>query len=537
MATASPPAPSPTSEELVVRRALFEGALPGEADDLSPAAADRIAKAALSALAVRQPGEAIIDIGSLETEAGRRVTAITVVNDDMPFLVDSLTNALTVRGMGIQRLLHPIVAVTRNKKGEATAINAADENGLGRAQRRDSDVPCESLIYIEADRIGARGRADLEGDLRGVLDDVRAAVIDWRSMLAKLETASQSLLDASIPVPAGDVMEAKAFLDWLASDNFTLLGFAAYRFEGALQDEGMQPEMEEGLGLLADPEFPVWRGAEGFETLPSALRAFMATPVPLLITKANAISRVHRSTYYDVISVKRYDGKGGVCGEYRFVGLFTSVALSTSPDEVPMMRRKIEAVRTALGFDPKSHSGKALTHIIETFPRTDLFLTSAERLADMARGMLSLLDRPRPRLFVRADPFGRFVSAIVYVPRGIYNTGMRARSGAMLEDAFQARLARFDVELRSEGLARVQYYLGTTPGQVPDTDENDLNKRLETLVRGWDEALEAALISRLGGKPGGRLSLTYAGSFSPSYRDQFDAEEAAIDVERLSALK
>ncbi len=520
---------SPAKDPL--ENALFTGALPGEADDLDPKAAKRIAAFVRGTLKAREPGAATITVESIEPESGHRRTGIVINNDDMPFLVDSVTNALTAQNMAIHRLLHPIVDVERTKGGKLKTLapaNGADvEDGHAR----------ESLIYIEADRIGARRRSDLATELAAVLGDVRAAVTDWRAMLAALEVAANSLLSAKIPVPAQDVMEAKAFLDWLADDNFTLLGSAAYEFGASLDDESIQPTRSESLGLLVEPEFPLWRGAEGFEVLPSALRGFMATAEPILITKANAVSRVHRSTYYDVVSVKRYSEKGRVCGEYRFIGLFTSAALSKSPAEVPIMRQKVEAVRETLGFDPRSHSGKALTHIIETFPRTDLFLTDADRLAEMAKGMLSLLDRPRPKIFARADPFGRFVSAIVYVPRESYNTGIRARIGAMLEDAFQARLSRFDVELRSEGLARVQYYLATTPGQVPDIDEHDLNHRLKRLVRGWGEALSAELIDSLGGPRGGRLSLQYADAFSASYRDQFGPSEAAEDVRRLADLE
>ncbi|MBV7257402.1 NAD-glutamate dehydrogenase [Pacificimonas sp. WHA3] len=511
-----------------LERALFEGALPGEADELDAKALKRITGQVRGALKEREAGTTVIQVDSIEPVPGHRRTGLVVVNDDMPFLVDSVTNALTARGMAIHRLLHPILDVQRTKGGRLKSVEAANGDA--------TDGLRESLIYVEADRIGARGRADLAKELTEVLADVRSAVTDWRAMVAAMQEAGNSLVAAKIPASAGEVIEAKAFLDWLAADNFTLLGFAAYRFDGALADETVEPVVEASLGLLSDPDFPLWRGAGGFEVLPSALREFMATPDPILITKANAISRVHRATYYDVISIKRYNDKGEVCGEYRFVGLLTSAALSTSPDDVPIMRRKIEDVRKTLGFDPKSHSGKALTHIIETFPRTDLFIVGADRLAEMARGMLSLLDRPRPRIFARKDPFDRYVSAIVYVPREAYNTGIRARIGAMLEDAFQARLARFDVELRSEGLARVQYYLGTTPGDVPTLNEASLNERLQKLVRGWDEALESELIQRLGGQRGGRLSLTHAGAFSASYRDQFDAVEAAADIERLSDL-
>ena len=513
-----------------LQRALFAGALPGEADDLSPAAAARIAGFASDALANREAGEANIVLKDMKTIQGQRRTAIIIANDDMPFLVDSVTNAISARSLTIHRLLHPTLDVARDPNGKLQQLEPADREILPEGRRR------ESLIYLEVGRLPKGEREPLERALCEILVDVRVSVADWRGMLAKMTAAAESLAEAKISVPAATVMEAKAFLNWLAEDNFTLLGYAAYSFGGALADPGIQPRMEEGLGLLRDPEFELWRGASGFEVLPEALRDFMATQEPILITKANAMSRVHRSAYYDVVSVKRFDGAGEVCGEYRFVGLFTSAALSRSPDHVPIVREKVAAVREALGFDPAGHSGKALTHVLETFPRGELFLTPTGRLAEMAKGMLSLLDRPRPKIFTRVDPFERFVSAVVFIPREDYTSMLRERIGAMLENAYQARLTRYDVELRSEGLARVQFYLATVPGELRTVPEDELDARLKLLVRGWDETLEAALIERMGPQAGEELVPAYGRAFSASYRDQFDAAEAAVDVERLEKL-
>ena len=511
-------------------RALFFGALPGEAEDLDDAAAERIAAFAERALAARCPGEANVVIDDLESGDSRRRTAIAISNDDMPFLVDSVTNALSARGLSIFRLLHPILDVCRDPDGGLLEVSPADREVLPEGRRR------ESLIYLETSAIPQGEREPLERALLEILVDVRVSVADWRAMLKKLERAAESLGEARISVAADSVMEAKSFLNWLADDNFTLLGYASYDFKGVLDDESVQPEMEDGLGLLRDPDFELWRGVGGYESLPVALRSFMAVPDPILITKANTLSRVHRSAYFDVISVKRYDDEGKVCGEYRFVGLFTSAALARSPDHVPIMRKKVSAVREALGFDPQSHSGKALTHVLETYPRAELFLTSEERLTDMARGMLSLLDRPRPKIFTRIDPFGRFISAVVFVPREVYTGTLRERIGAMLAEAFDARLTRFDVELRAEGLARVQFFLATLPGEVPDIEERALDQRLRDLVRGWDEDLEAAMLARLGPERTDALALTYERGFSASYRDQFTGEAAAVDVERLESL-
>ncbi|MEE4348641.1 MAG: NAD-glutamate dehydrogenase [Pacificimonas sp.] len=511
--------------------ALLEGALPGEADNLSPAAASQIAAFAMQAAATRLPGEPALLIADKPGESGcKRLTAIAISNDDMPFLVDSVTNAISGSGYQIARLLHPILDVRRDAAGQLQALAPADREILPQGTQR------ESLIYLEISHLTEDGSAALERELSAVLADVRLAVADWRAMLKRLGQASDSLGSARIPVPADDVLEAKAFLEWLSADNFTLLGYAAFSYGDALSDPKAQPAFEDGLGLLRDPDYPVYRGARGYERLPQALRAFMATPEPLLITKSNAVSRVHRSAYFDGVSVKRFNEAGEVCGEYRFIGLFTSAALAANPDTVPIVRRKVASVRERLGFDPAGHSGKALNHILATFPRGELFLVEEQRLTEMARGMLSLLDRPRPKIFKRVDPFERFVSAVVFIPREQYNTPLRQKIAALLERAFNARLARFDVELRAEGLARVQFYLGTDPGQVPDVSEAELDEKLADMVRGWGDELEVAAISRFGEKQGETLARAYASAFSASYVDQFDPAEAVVDIARLDNL-
>ena len=264
--------------------------------------------------------------------------------------------------------------------------------------------------------------------------------------------------------------------------------------------------------------------------------AFVARTDALLVTKSDLVSTVHRRVNCDYVSLKRYDTQGRAVGEERFIGLFTSAALHVSPREVPLLRRRVGQVIHDLGFDPSGHNGKALVHVIESFPRDELFQIGADRMREMALGLLSLIDRPRPKLFIRADPFGRQVSALVYMPRDVYTAEIRGHVGRMLEAAVGSGLDHFDVELRSEGLARIQYVFGLDGGRVPDFDEAALNKRLVELVRGWDEALEAELAARVGNVRAARLALDQQRIFSASYRAQFGAVEAADDIVRLSGL-
>lgn len=501
--------------------ALFADALPDEVAGLSPEEAARIVDFVAATAAQRPAGGAAIRLESLDGQPGRRRMALAIVNDDMPFLVDSVSAAIGADNLSIDRLLHPIVAAERDAKGELTALASADA---------DTDTPRESVIYIELERVGAKARGELVETLHGVLADVRAAVDDWPAMLDELRGAASALAANA----AGDG-EAAAFVEWLAQDNFTLLGFHEYRFDQAATDAAFEPVSQRGLGLLRS-DVAIWKGAQGFETIPDGLRRFLAGPDPVLITKASILSTVHRRAYFDYIGVKQFDAKGRVVGEKRFVGLFTSQALNAPPRGVPLLRRKVAEVNSLLRFDARSHAGKALTHVLESLPKDELFQLDADRLTVIAQGLLSLLDRPRPKLFVRQDPFERFVSVLVFVPRDAYTSGVREAAGDMLKRAFNAKLSRYDVELRAEGLARVHYILSTTPGHVPEADEAVLDAKLTALVRGWGDSLEAELASQAGATRGARLALSHGGGFSAVYQAQFGAADAATDVLRLTAL-
>ena len=519
MAARSANAAAPGTElDIALAAALFDAALPGEADGLDPAAAARIVAFVRSALSVRKPGSSTVVLEPLEASGGRRRLALAVINDDMPFLVDSVAQAITGAGIGIERLLHPVIDIRRDAEGRLIELLGVAGGPSTAAVSR------ESVIYFELERVGAKARAELVGTLQGVLADVRAAVSDWPAMLTQLRASAKALGENPPPVAPHLAAEAVAFLDWLAEDNFTLLGCYTAPTDAAA------PRAAAGLGLLRDPDIALLDKAPG-----DPLAGFLAGPEPLLIAKASRLATVHRSVNLDIVVAKAFDREGRPVSSTLFVGLFTSAALATSPRLVPLLRRKVAGVIDALGFNPKGHTGKALVHVIEHFPREELFEASAERLQTMALGLLSLLDRPRPKLFARTDAFGRFVSVLVYVPRDAYTSGVRESVGAMLTEALGGKLTRYDVELRAEGLARVHYIIAT-PAGAPPVDEAALDARLDALVRGWEEALEAALGEAAGPTRAARLSLTHGKCFSASYRAQYSPAEAAIDLIALSGL-
>lgn len=519
---------SPWQGEL--QAALFRHALPGEVDDLSDERRSAITAFIAAAARQRAADEPIVAIEPLGEDGpvGQRRLRLAIIGDDRPFLVDSTAATVTAAGIDIHRLIHPIIDVERDAKGMLRAI-AGD--GQGRPDPFGAAVR-ESMIYMEIERVGARARAALVDSLKAVLADVRAAVSDWQAMLALLRDSIRALGDHPPPLAPHRTAEAMAFLEWLAADNFTLLGARRYH----LGADG-EPVGEAGLGLLRDEHYPLWTGVRGDSATPRALKALMASPEPLLITRAGAVVTVHRRVNGDLVSVKGFDREGRVVSETRFLGLYTSAALHASPRQVPLLRRKVGEIIDALGFGEGGHSGKALVHVLESFPRMELFEASPAELKHMALGLLSLLDRPRPKLFARPDPFGRFISVLVFVPRDTYTSRQREAVGQMLAQELRGHIARFEVELRAEGLARVHYVVDVDDAMGFGADQAEaLDRRLRQLVRGWDEELESVLAELTGPARAARLTLSHGRAFSASYRAQHRAEEAAADIIALAQL-
>ena len=524
------------ANEMALTSALFDSALPGELENLDSAGRGAIAHFVCAAAAVRAPGAHIVHLDTAEVDDSapgaaprRRRMALAIIGEDRPFLVDSTSATITAAGLDIDRLLHPVIDVRRDADGVLIEVIGLASGPVA------AGVTRESMIYVEIERAAAKARGELVGALDAVLADVDAAVSDWQAMLSTLRQATRDLERNPPPVAPHRAAEAVAFLDWLAADNFTLLGVRRYDLTG---DHDV-PLSDTGLGLLRNRDYPVWSGDVGAADTPHALKALLASPEPLLITKAGAIVSVHRRVNGDLVSVKGFDREGRVVSETRFLGLYTSAALAASPRQVPVLRRKVGEVIDQLGFAPSGHTGKALVHVLETFPREELFEASTERLQVMALGLLSLLDRPRPKLFARPDAFGRFLSVLVYVPRDSYTSGVRENVRRMLIDATGGTLSRFEVELRSEGLARVHYVITMPEGAALRFDaaaEAELDRRLRQLVRGWEEDLETALIATATPARAARLVISHGRALSASYRAQHSAAEAAADLVALSAL-
>ncbi len=413
-------------------------------------------------------------------------TAVEIVTDDMPFLIDSVSMELNRRGCGVHLIIHPVLSVRRDADGNLVEILPANETVEEGALR-------ESVIHAEVARQSDPGRLrELEGHLARVIAEVRAAVEDWPAMREHaLEAAAQH---------ADDDPEAAAFLRWLADHNFTFLG---YRGEDGA-----------GLGILRDAqeEDPAegLRRDEGLLTL----------------TKANTRSTVHRAAYLDFVGV----------GERYFLGLYTHTAYRESPTDIPVLRRHVAKVLDRAAFPPSSHNQKALLEILSTYPRDELFQISEHELFDVAMGILHLGERQRLRLFARRDPFGRFFSMLVFVPRDRFNTENRRRIEAILRTATGARSIDYTTRVSESVLVRLHFVAYVEPGSGEDFDAREVEMMLVAATRSWSDDLEEALLEELGEARAGELFQRYGDAFPAAYRADWVARSALADIVHIEEL-
>ncbi|GBD44439.1 NAD-specific glutamate dehydrogenase [bacterium HR40] len=455
-------------------------------------------------------------------------TIVETVNDDMPFLVDSTSIALNREGVAIHLIVHPVLHVRRDAAGRL--VDIADGPGEG--------TFAESWMHLEIDRHTDHAfLARLEQRLAQVLADVRRAVEDWQAMRGRIDQALAEAAPGRRFLEEAEFAEIEAFLRWLADDHFTFLGFASYRLEEDVS-RGLRLRREETseLGILRGVSDSPY--SRSFEALPADVRRRAAEPLPLLIvTKANTKSTVHRDAYLDYIGVKRYASDGRVIGENRFLGLFTSAAYNRSPLSIPLLRRKLERVLERSGLDRRGHAGKALANILETYPRDELFQASEDELYATAVEILQLQDRLRIRLFPRRDPWGRFVTFLVYVPRDRYNTNLRERFQAILSEALESHDIEYQVQLTEALLARILFVVHTPRGIPQDLDARALELRLAEAARDWSDRLYEALLEAHGEETGNRLFRAFGRHFPVVYRDRVSPRVAVADVVALDALE
>ncbi|HLU40920.1 MAG TPA: NAD-glutamate dehydrogenase, partial [Microthrixaceae bacterium] len=470
-------------------------------------------------------------------------TVVEVVTDDMPFLVDSVTMALTAGGHDVHVVVHPQMLVRREVTG--TLVDLVSEEDAARSDGGAAAVEVraaaaghhllrESWMHIEIDRESDAGDlADIENALHKVLTDVREAVEDWERMRERALAVVEELETDPPPLPEEEITEGAALLRWLADDHFTFLGYREYVLDEEGGEEVLRAVPGTGFGILrADPELAVPLSA-----LPEPVRAKAREKVLLVLAKANSRATVHRPVYLDYVGVKVFDADGEVVGERRFLGLFSSAAYTESLTRIPVVRAKAREVIARAGFPAASHSGKALMDVLETYPRDELFHTPVEELAETAMQVLHTRDRRQVRLFIRPDTYGRYYSCLVYLPRDRYTTSVRERVAGILREELGGATIDYTARVTESLLARLHFVVRLPEGEVAGpVDVAGLETRLAEAARSWRDDFVAAVYAEHGEEQGARIARAWADGFPEAYKEDYAPRAGAADVATIEGI-
>jgi glutamate dehydrogenase len=477
----------------------------------------------------RTAGSADIRVINPTMPDGREISVLEILNDNMPFLFDSTMAELAEQGIEVTLVAHPIIAVERDEQGNLLRF-------YGEALPQGAKGGRESLIHLHITRLDVDAdRQKLIDGLTRTLNDVRTCITDWRAMRGRIEETIKTFSSNPPPLPVDEVAEANQFLQWLCADNFTFLGLREYRFSPD-SDASDDITSGEGLGILRDPDVKVLRRGNEMVVMTSEIREFMREPTLLIVIKANVSSRVHRRVRMDYVGIKLYTPDGRLEGELRLVGLFTSGAYTRSVPQIPYVRHKVTRVLQRAGFDPNSHSGKALMHILEEYPRDELFQVDVDTLYNFVMEILILYERPRVRALTRVDKFDRFVSILVFIPREKYDTDVRTRVGEFLAQVYEGRLAASYVSFPEGALARVHHIIGRYEGKTRVVERAALEAGINAIAATWGDKLKAALAASTDGMRARMLASRYAQAFTGGYTEVFGAEQAIADIAAIEKL-
>ncbi|MEQ6289355.1 NAD-glutamate dehydrogenase [Vogesella sp. GCM10023246] len=472
----------------------------------------------------RAPGQAKARIYNPDFERDGWLSThsvIEIVNDDMPFLIDSLTMLLGRHNLNLHLLVHPVLSVGRDANNEMTELKRTEDRSL----------PLESFIHVQVDRVSDPAVLKaLQDDLDSVLGYLRQVVDDEPQMRETMAAVRAEVAKVN-GARSDEAKEALAFLDWMAANHFIFMGYCDYDLVKRDGKDSLKIVKDSGLGFLKNQGNKEY--SESFEALPQELRELAHQPHLLILNKSQSRSVLHRPAYMDFVGIKRFNSKGEVIGERRFLGLYTASAYQNSPKDIPILRQKVAHVVAACDYVDNSYKAKTLGFVLESYPRDELFEIPADVLTPIAEGIVSLQERPRVRLFTRADRYHRYVSCLVFVPRDSFNTEIRLKIEKVLLAAFNGASTEFSVQISDSTLARVHYIIRTQGGHLPQFREDELEADIARVVRGWVEELHQQLIETHGEEKGNLLFNRYRGAFPVAYREEFAARNAVLDIQLI----
>lgn len=468
----------------------------------------------INSMSARRLKNPIIEVN--QSKIDDSVTQILLINENVPFLVDSATMACAEFGLTIKLISHPIIQI----KGENNDRVLIDKPKKGEAEAK-------SLIYIEVVRIDSdKETKTLEDYLIDVFAQIRQAVDDWQPMLKAMDKAKN---DLGLMDNKKVRKEQQAFVDWLVDDNFTFLGYRKYK----RKNDQLVAVKASGLGLLNDD-----LNADASDASQLSVEEYQIKKQSdlVVITKVNVISKVHRKGNLDYIGLLETDSNGEVIAEHRFIGLFTSIANSTRALKIPYINSKIKLLIKQFGFDTNSHSGKMLMHIINSMPKDEVLQSNTQELFEAVYKALVIQEKITTQVTARKDKFNRFCSFMIYVPRDLFNTNTRQKIQKLLADAVDGVEVEYSVAIDESHYARL-YVVIRDIKQFNDELIDNIKEDIIEVVTTWEDRLALALKDRLGSMEASRLMDKFKGSFPVAYTEDVSPWVASYDVENADKVR
>jgi glutamate dehydrogenase len=455
-------------------------------------------------------------------------TVIEVLVKEMPFLIDSVRLELNRRQMSIHAIHSCVAHIERDAKQKIKASSPI--------LKANEKTQAEAIIYIEVDRhTDSDMLEDLSKTLVLILNEVNHCVEDFHALKAKAALMSDELNQLPCEKPKKEIRESQDFLAWLGDEHFTFLGCDEFSIEKKGGKTYLNREESHDLGIFRYHKSNVSRSK--LEELPAEIQAFVLSPNIVNFFKSGVRSRVHRPAYPDYVVVKRFNDVGEVIGGVRFIGLYTSTVYIESPNNIPLIRQKLQQVRKLAGFERGSHGGKELDRILEVYPRDELIQSNSEQLYRTALGILNIQERRQTRAFIRKGTYGKFLSCMVFTPRDIYNTELRIKIQGILEEACDPEFVEFNTHFSESTLARTHFVLRLKNSESGDVDHAELERKIQLVARSWGDDLHISLVELIGEEKGNRYHQIYRNAFPAGYREDFGSRTAVADIQHIEDLR
>lgn len=457
-------------------------------------------------------------------------TAIEVICNDMPFIVDTIRMVINRMGLTSHLIIHMGgIRVKRDQNHRVCEIlPRTAPNGM-------VDVIHEAPIFVEIDRqTDPLILEELHKRIENALNDNRVVFDDWEQMRANVRDAIVEIDNLPKTFNSDEAQETKAFLNWLEDHHFTFLGVRDYELVKKGKETILQVVPNTGLGVLRENiSKSIDRNCSAMT--PEAQELTRSSHI-LIMSKTNTLASVHRDAYTDYIGIKRFDKNGHVIGERRIIGLYTSAAYHTNPKHIPFLRLKVKTIMENSKLNPRSHAGKFLLNILETLPRDDLIQGTEDELLEIAMGIFYMQERKRIRLFARMDVYRRFISCLVYVPKERFNTELRLAMQHILAERFNAQEISFSTQFSESVLARIHYIIKLDPHQCPEYDLKEIENKLIEVGRSWTDDLQEHLYETFGEEQANCLFVRYKSAFPSFYIDNFSSRTAVFDIKHIEML-